>query len=317
MIIAMTLVVVRVRTGGIENCEEYYKNENVEKGRRLGQEARVGCEKCIQGFFAAPKSENEGNYFICYECPKTCVACEYFAGEATGEYSEAYSCSKCAEETYLSPEDPEEEVKHTCEPCLDGCKQCSDGETCSTCKNKYYIDEESKCENCVENCKSCQNGNSCDFCSNGFFKKSSSDPPEAPICRKCLDNCIQCFNREYCYLCKEGYHFDKEKIACKENMFFKIILYVLMGTGGFIFFIIFLVLLVKFLKWKSKRDKIKRRKRKEEDKFIPFEERARMREEKLKDAKEETSPETEEGYSLADKYKESIKYGNDTDWEEF
>ena len=47
-----------------------------------------------------------------------------------------------------------------CYPCKGNCASCSDGETCDTCRENLFLNNEKDCRNCYETCYNCtQEGN--------------------------------------------------------------------------------------------------------------------------------------------------------------
>jgi hypothetical protein len=84
-----------------------------------------------------------------------------------------------------------------------------------TCPEKYFASQNSICSPCVDGCKQCDNSNSCKICDEGYYMKNGQcvkDCKDSYVlknneCVKCHDtDCIKCYenNPNNCITCRPG-----------------------------------------------------------------------------------------------------------------
>ncbi|XP_060556646.1 multiple epidermal growth factor-like domains protein 10 [Ruditapes philippinarum] len=161
----------------------------------IDENCQVGCACCID------RKCGPGEWFPnectlgcidghrsarCYElCTYNCTQCPNYRDECTACYGGYYPG-----------------VARDCtSQCLPGCKTCTSGITCTSCKEGYNNDNgRNDCSNryCPENCN-CDNGQ-CTSCKDGYYDTSNK-------CNSlCPDNCVTCTSITYCGSCKDGYY---------------------------------------------------------------------------------------------------------------
>ncbi|TNJ30320.1 VSP protein [Giardia muris] len=80
------------------------------------------------------------------------------------------------------------------------CKTCVAGETdkCETCNDGYYADINKACQACSAGCQACSDANTCTACKEGYYLNNNA-------CTACPTNCATCTNANTCQTCKAGY----------------------------------------------------------------------------------------------------------------
>ncbi|XP_060562242.1 proprotein convertase subtilisin/kexin type 5-like [Ruditapes philippinarum] len=162
----------------------------IEGGR--GTDCQVECACCVD------KKCGQGRWYK-NECTSGCID-GYWGARCYKECS--HSCKKCKDNFCIECNDGYYmNSPGTCSKCLTGCKICTSGNTCTSCKNKYYNDNgHNDCRNrvdiCPQNCN-CKD-NQCESCKEGFYDPSNSCISSCPV------NCITCSSNKTCEICKDG-----------------------------------------------------------------------------------------------------------------
>ena len=134
---------------------------------------------------------------ICLTCSASntanCISC--YPGWTLKASADASTniCSKC---TYTS------------------CGICSNVDTCSNCKNSFYLGSDGKCANCISNCKICSDALACSQCYNGYFVNVQQDGSQQ--CKLCSDGCASCTKLTDCQKCYPGFFLDSATQTCQK-----------------------------------------------------------------------------------------------------
>ena len=162
--------------GDLKNCEEV----NIYKGF---------CEKCKKNYFLNSGDRKCTSTENCYE-------------------SSFDICTKCRAGYYL---DKREGVCKVKTKNFEFCKLTIDGQTCDTCDNNYYLDEENKCIS-INKCLKTNNFNQCENCIYGYIPSNDKY------------SCVQTENCQsgdkdlgLCSSCVENYYLDVMEGKCKSN----------------------------------------------------------------------------------------------------
>ncbi|XP_060600997.1 cell death abnormality protein 1-like isoform X2 [Ruditapes philippinarum] len=179
------------------------------------------CNECTLGCIDGHRGGR------CYErCTHNCTKCD----------NRADTCTACYGGYYPGP------VADCTSKCLPGCKTCTSGINCTSCKDEYYNDngridcsyrycpENCYCENkqcvsckdgyydtskscnslCPGNCITCLSDTDCGSCKDGYYKGYRNDninPRLFTDCtNKCPDNCVRCLSYDSCSVCKIGFY---------------------------------------------------------------------------------------------------------------
>ncbi|XP_060556949.1 cell death abnormality protein 1-like [Ruditapes philippinarum] len=217
----------------------------------IDEQCRVDCACCIDRNCRRGQWFNDECFLGCIDghrgarcyalCTHNCTKCPNHAAE----------CTACYDGYYPGP-------ARNCTPrCLPGCKTCTSGTTCTSCKDEYNNDngynncsnrkcpKNCNCENgqcasckdgyydisnicyslCPGNCATCSSNTYCGSCKEGYYKGYKNDNVNLPLLNdctyKCRDNCIQCSSYNSCLLCKRGLYgstCDKScSVGCMSN----------------------------------------------------------------------------------------------------
>ena len=71
-----------------------------------------------------------------------------------------------------------------CLACIQNCDTCSNNNSCTTCKQSYYLKIDQTCGDCIANCVSCTTGEGCQKCGSGFNLVTVNDKQ---TCSKVVD----------------------------------------------------------------------------------------------------------------------------------
>lgn len=156
---------------------------------------------------------------VCVNCDATCRMC----------METITTCRLCYEAFYLTG--------GSCLKCIDRCKGCTNGASCSICYDPFILKANRqcgcpdskfidglKCSDCVKDCKTCENGSTCQACNRGFFVK-------AGVCSVCPEGCLECSAEDKCSTCDEGYELDGQVCSVKGFPTWAIVLLILLGLS--------------------------------------------------------------------------------------
>ena len=165
-------------SGDLKNCEIINTSNGL-------------CEKCKEGFFL-----NTGD--------KNCVSTENC-------YESIFEvCTKCNPNYYLDKKNLE------CKTQIDNfehCKESIDGETCESCDEGYFFDDDHKCID-VKFCSKGKNGFICEKCMDGYYLNNYQN---FYFCTK-TENCLMGDSEiGICKKCINGYYIDYKDGKCKSN----------------------------------------------------------------------------------------------------
>ena len=173
----------------IKICKSLYSGEL--KNCEIINTSSGQCEKCKEGFFL-----NSGD--------KNCVSIENC-------YESIFEvCTKCNPNFYLDKKNLE--CKNQTDN-FEHCKQTLDGETCESCDEGYFFDDEHKCID-VKFCSKGKNGFICEKCMDGYYLNNYQN---FYFCTN-TDNCL--FGDGEIGICKKcinGYYIDYKDGKCKSN----------------------------------------------------------------------------------------------------
>lgn len=177
----------------------------------------AGCSDCSNGYCSACYSGYmlDPNTNTCLICGENCLTCDV---------TNTKLCFTCAVGSFLSGT--------SCLPCDTMCVSCSGtAKSCQSCPPSEFFDiTTSQCSSCPRNCATCSDGSTCTLCRNGFalsgttcrscvISCSTCDPSDINTCTSCYkglelkngacvscpDKCTSC-SKGYCAICIDGYH---------------------------------------------------------------------------------------------------------------
>ncbi|XP_060583890.1 multiple epidermal growth factor-like domains protein 11 [Ruditapes philippinarum] len=151
------------------------------QGSHYPNECTLGC---IDGYTGAR----------CYgKCTYNCTRCEYYAKDI---------CIACYDGYYPGP------ARNCTSKCLPGCKACTSGTTCTSCKEGYYNTSNLCNSLCPSNCITCSSNTSCMSCKDGYYNGNQKDNIDLPLLNdctyKCRENCVGCSSYNSCLVCNTG-----------------------------------------------------------------------------------------------------------------
>ncbi|KAL7715116.1 Tyrosine kinase [Entamoeba marina] len=223
------------------------------------------CKKCNEACSECLDSSNQ-----CLKCSLNyvfkdgiCVTIRDLNEYCTGDYyvvGTSGICSSCSSYYYLD--------SGMCRPCIDKCKVCTDGTTCTQCVENYFVNEQMLCEsidninNCDQiyssGCKTCHpkyylNGSRCYSCDSFTPFCDTCDQLNA-MCIKCksgniLTNNHECITVEHCVeqtqqrctKCSNLFKLSQDGLKCEKRP----LSYYLVGPIA-IALLIFVILIVLF-----------------------------------------------------------------------
>jgi len=164
---------------------------------------KYGNGECTQfePYFYFNKSSN-----ICDTCIEDCEICQ-----------NKTSCQKCRFPFKFIDE------KCKCESfsyCLS-----NNGKQCNECNEGYFKYSPCECKPCINGCKFCSNGNSCNICFPNFQPLMTKNARNEDIILSCeqTKNCLKQNLKELnkCELCDKGFYLDKDSRCIKCSLFDK------------------------------------------------------------------------------------------------
>ncbi|EAR96186.2 REJ domain protein (macronuclear) [Tetrahymena thermophila SB210] len=207
----------------------------------------TSCTTCIDNYYV---SEN-----TCSPCDNSCKQC---LGPGVNQ------CTICRQSGYFIQPDNNNTCVQSCDQnngyyidkltnpsqqycrkCLLSCKTCSNGNSCSTCFDKNFLDSSNQCQPCDSSCQTCSGpqNTKCIICRSGLhWQLSTSLCVEAcdsneflnalSQCQKCdnscktcdsssSSNCKSCYSNFYLYnkscvpVCPNGYSQNTNTLACE------------------------------------------------------------------------------------------------------
>lgn len=161
------------------------------------------CTKC-----------KENTYFYESQCLTTCP---------DGFYGTGTTCQRCDQSCRTC-----NETSTHCLECQEGYTQTNNGRCFQTCPGGTYLSD-GKCEPCNEQCQACSDANTCTSCKDNFFLYNSqciSNCPDNTLeylstCIPCTFPCTQCkIDPSNCTACYKGYLFENYRcIPIPTNLF--------------------------------------------------------------------------------------------------
>ena len=168
------------------------------------------CSYCFDGYYLSYYQDN------CYKCRDSCLQCSRYSAcsecvsHRYGPYCQwncnddckSQACTNgqctngCIDGKYLS-------ISGQCKYCQTVCASCSDGYTCTSCKQRKWG---SFCQNDCSNCKTgyCYIDNGCSECVDGYYRKYL-DSLQGYLCSVCPETCTRCTSQNDCSACQSGY----------------------------------------------------------------------------------------------------------------
>jgi hypothetical protein len=141
------------------------------------------CKSCLTGYVLDASAGS------CRPCPPGCLTCSS---------TDTSICESCITGSFLNS------TTKTCDPCSGGCISCGTSATqCSTCPPGEFFGA-TQCEDCPKNCFNCSDANTCITCKKGFtLIKTGSNTGK---CRSCSFSCSDCNpeNITECTDCAKG-----------------------------------------------------------------------------------------------------------------
>ncbi|KAL4453893.1 hypothetical protein ABPG74_003776 [Tetrahymena malaccensis] len=158
--------------------------------------------------------------------PKSCLTCE------NGLYLQNSQCVATCQKGYFNG------PNYTCSPCIQGCDQCSNGNSCTTCNSNYKTYTYKNVQVCINSsscfspCSTCSGTfqpTTCASCNKNFYLQDTSCVPQCnqgyygnktnQKCTQCPTNCLTCSDSSTCTQCSNKY-FLSQKIcvsACPQG----------------------------------------------------------------------------------------------------
>ncbi|EAR96176.2 REJ domain protein (macronuclear) [Tetrahymena thermophila SB210] len=221
------------------------------------------CKKCVSN------CKTCSNYTNCTTCMdyyyvsgNTCSPCDNSCKQCSGPG--VNQCTVCRQSAYFIQPDNNNicvqscdqnngyyvdkktsRVQWYCRKCIQSCKICSDGNSCSTCFDQNFLDSSNLCQPCDSTCQTCNGtkNTNCIICRSGLHMQLSTnlcvqncDSNEflnsLSQCQKCdnscktcdgssSNNCKSCYSNFYLFnqscvpLCPNGYSLNTNTFACE------------------------------------------------------------------------------------------------------
>ncbi|EAR96684.3 leishmanolysin family protein (macronuclear) [Tetrahymena thermophila SB210] len=197
----------------------------------------TGCKNCTDAKTCIQCDSSNGYRLYgssCTICTKPCATCSSINPSSclsceNSLYLQNNQCvATCSKGYFNGP-------NYTCSPCLKGCDECSDGNSCKTCNSQYkpftYKNQQvcmnsqscfSPCSTCIGSfqpatCASCNpnfylQGTSCVAkCNQGYYGNKSNQ-----TCTQCPTNCSNCSDPSTCLSCSNNYFLSEKScvLAC-------------------------------------------------------------------------------------------------------
>lgn len=123
--------------------------------------------------------------------------------QAYDEVRKVQVCNACQISYYASSD------KLSCLACRPECASCSGPDSCSSCKNGYFL-LDTRCNNCTSGCATCSNELSCSNCASGYYLSSGK-------CSSCsVERCDKCSSYKTCDSCASGYWVSTSQYSLSE-----------------------------------------------------------------------------------------------------
>ena len=193
---------------------------------------------------------SEGEYFDdraleCRFCHKSCAVC---SGKEHDQCTACFpgnvlangSCQKIVKD--CPPGQYYNDIYQNCVSCPNGCTDCNDDITCSSCEEGHFLvsqrvgesheetklcmekcshgfygdTDNSKCQPCPSYCDTCISPDDCTSCTLNLTQPVNGQCPQpchdqqyydfdSKQCQSCMDNCQNCKNRDQCLQCAAEY----------------------------------------------------------------------------------------------------------------
>ncbi len=188
----------------------------------------VFTDKC--GTQAYPKSDGTCGYCSVVGCvlcnsASGCDKCYFGIGAHTSNLGVTYCYSPCPNGYYAAG--------GKCQPCLDGCKKCTNSYICevcnaglyrlrkelaaletdqcvASCADLGYTDLDGYCTSttggCFASCETCGTKTyDCQGCTFGYYLAAETSA-SVHDCKPCMQNCLECSGTAKCDQCQSGYY---------------------------------------------------------------------------------------------------------------
>ena len=194
------------------------------------------CITCVDNFFILQN--------FCYQCNKNCKTtndnCKCETCNDVGYYLKNYQCLQCDSYSKTCKDSSSFCLScnngyyltssNLCEKCPDTCNECTDENTCTSCKDNHFLLID-KCYQCNKDCKTTSDNCKCETCNDGYYLNNYQCLQCNSICNSCLDSdrCTSCKDNFFifnfkCYQCNKDCKLLIDNcrcITCEEGYFLK------------------------------------------------------------------------------------------------
>ncbi|KAL4488465.1 hypothetical protein ABPG72_013033 [Tetrahymena utriculariae] len=175
----------------------------------------TSCTQCNDKFYLSNSQ--------CLSCDQACTKCfgptqQQCFGCIQNKYLYNSACLSQPNCTALVGYFPNFQTS-ICQACQGKCKTCTSQNTCSSCINGYYL-QDNNCLPCPSQCSSCQSSTLCSSCyQNYYLDKNNNCSVTCPngtfgnsqnICQPCINGCLTCYGPTLleCFSCQQGFFFQ-------------------------------------------------------------------------------------------------------------
>ncbi|KAL4497778.1 hypothetical protein ABPG72_000533 [Tetrahymena utriculariae] len=191
----------------------------------------TGCKNCLDAKTCSICDTSSGYRLLASSCtlcatpcttcfqsdPKSCLSCE------NNLYLQNNQCVVTCQKGYFNG------PNYTCYPCIQGCDECSDGNSCKTCNSKYQtftIKNTQVCINsssCFSPCSTCSgtfSPTTCASCNKNFYFLGTNCVAQCNLgyyanqanqkCEQCPNNCLACSDSSTCTACSSKYFLSQK-----------------------------------------------------------------------------------------------------------